>query len=51
MNEYEEAHLVAKMMAEHGSMFVRCLARHCMSRIVITGSVSKRLFRNFGRHI
>jgi len=25
MNEYEEAHLVAKTMAEHGSMFVRCL--------------------------
>jgi len=25
MNEYEEAHLVAKTMAERGSVFVRCL--------------------------
>ena len=25
MNEYEEAHLVAKTMAERGTVFVRCL--------------------------
>lgn len=25
MNEYEEAHVVAKTMAERGTIFVRCL--------------------------